>query len=145
MELHDQAAPAVKIVAVIARVILRGQGVVAPLGFSLTPIERRFWLIHQLYPGHRWPILAGSSISKVPWTLGRYPQLFLSSLLRRCSARASSRRAWNPNWYSGPRLNFEIVASPSEADIDGAVRRHRAEAVRRIERSSLSRSSSSTS
>ena len=81
----------------------------ASLGFPLTPIERRFWLIHQLY--HRAPV---ANIGRVidlegPLDPGSYPQLFLSSLLHRCSARASSRRPWNPNWYSGPRLNLRLL------------------------------------
>ena len=76
---------------------------------SLSPIERRFWLMHQLYPGRPWPILAGSSTSKVPWTLGSYAQLSLSSLPRQCFARALSRRPRNPNWCSGPQLNFRLL------------------------------------
>ena len=64
--------------------------------------------------GRRWPTLAGSSIWKVPWTLGLYAQLFLSSLLHRCSARASSTRPWNPNWYSGLLLNLRLLRRPAK-------------------------------
>ena len=93
----------------------------ARLGFALTPIERRFWLIHQLY--HRAPVAnIGRAIDLEGPLDPRQVCAAFSFVASAPMLRARvAQEAVEPQLVLGFPAELEVVASPSQADIDGAV------------------------